>query len=179
MKQALEEKEVEVIQPKEVAPVEEAEKPQVIEEVDLSQKSWDGFLEYLFEHAPPALASSLEQGNFLETSVISKEKINCSIGFTESSAVFFEVLEENTFHEKLKKFLSEYFHVQSDNIQITLNKIDEEDDEFSSIAEIHEINEEKEKEQLRTDIKENEQIIGAQELFNAKIDKIVLHRENP
>ena len=111
--------------------------------------------------------------------MISKEKVNCSIGFTESSAVFFEVLEENTFHEKLKKFLSEYFHVLSDNIQITLNKIDEEDDEFSSIAEIHEINEEKEKEQLRADIKENEQIIGAQELFNAKIDKIVLHRENP
>ena len=107
-----------------------------------------------------------------------RKKINCSIGFTESSAVFFEVLEENTFHDKLKNFLSDYFHVQKEDIEITLNKIDEKD-EFSSIAEIHELNEEKEKEQMRSDIKANDQIIGAQQLFNAKIDKIVLHRENP
>ena len=50
MKQALEEKEVEVAQPEEIVSVEKVDEPQIIEEVDLSQKSWDGFLEYLFEH---------------------------------------------------------------------------------------------------------------------------------
>lgn len=169
----------EVIVAEDVAPVQEAIAPQevieVVKQVVESEKNWDTFLNYL-KNVAPAATSNLEQGNLLSPIMHSVNSLSVNLGFPASAKVFYEYLSEQEPKEKLISNLSQYFDVAPGNIQLDMSVISKEDnkDSFKSKVEI------KHEEHLK-DIQEKEENIAndpmisfAENLFNSKVDKIVL-----
>ena len=142
------------------------------------ERTWDGFLGYLSENSP-ATASNLEQGNIISPLLQEAENVSVEIGFADEAEVFLEYLQGATGSQKLKEHMALFFGVSEKNIFIRLTHVNEEEKErsdFKSKVEIKEKEEEKQEELDRQEILNDPMVLKAEELFNSKIDKVVLGR---
>ncbi|WP_127715386.1 DNA polymerase III subunit gamma/tau [Halobacteriovorax sp. HLS] len=143
-------------------------------------RSWDGFLAYLFK-VSPAAASNLEQGNIINPLTVTESTVVIDIGFPETSKVFLDYLKEAEAFKKLTSQVCDFFNVEEKNVTIVLELVGNEDaieTDFKSKAEIKQMLEDKEEDRQKNDILNNPLIVQAQDIFNSKIDKVIIKKES-
>jgi DNA polymerase-3 subunit gamma/tau len=154
---------------------------ELLKEKDIQDlpRNWDGFLAYLFKVSPSA-ASNLEQGNILNPLTYSGTSVVIEIGFPEASKVFLDYLKEPEAFAKLTKQVCDFFSLEEDKVTIDLELVHEEmakDSDFKSKAEIKQIAEDKEEDRKKNEMLTDPLIVQAENIFNTKIDKIVVRKE--
>ena len=152
------------------------EKP---EEVFLNSKdkTWENFLDFLRDKSP-ASASNIEQGNTLGEISIKEDRVIVEYGFTSSSKVFLDYIQEKDVYSKLVGFMSEYFSVDKDNIELRLTLVDEVRQKESNFLSKAEMKKEKENnfiEEKRQGFLNDPIIKEAEQLFNTKVDKVIMN----
>ena len=129
-------------------------------------------MEYLFQKNK-VLESNLAQGNLTGELGVVDGSLDLKIGFSQSAAVFTEVLKQRL--DDLKLILSEYFSVEADQIRVELEVVKNEED-FKSRVDLEEEELQKANEMKEKGIKENPHILKAQKLFGSQIDKVILNK---
>lgn len=156
-------------------PVVEIVPEQVIEK----DFTWDGFIIDL-KKKYKALAANLERGNVLGEFVVAKEQMSIEIGFTKDNKIFLDFLKENDARKTIKEELSSFFEVELSKVEIQFSFVDEETKEkrnFKSKVEIEEHSFNLRQEEKRQNILDNKFIQEAEKIFNTKINKVVLNKE--
>lgn len=172
IQEAMEEKsteEVQVDQPI-VAPVEEV----VLES---GEKSWEGFLKSLAKISPAA-ASNLEQGNLVTPINVTELQVSVDFAYSSDGKVFYDYMIEDESQKKLVDNLKKYFGCDDVHLSITLLD-DEKADEanFISRAAIKEEEEQKVHDNKRDEILNDPIIQNAQDIFSAKVDKVIVDKK--
>ena len=150
------------------------------EVIENSDKSWEGFLNYL-TGVSPASSSNLEQGNLTRPLAYVEGTVAVSLGFPQSSKVFFDYLNEAEAYEKLKTNIAKYFDVELEKVSLILNlvnKAEAEKTSFQSKFEIKVKEEEIVNQNKEKEIASDEMIKHAEDIFGSSIDKIVLNEKN-
>ena len=145
------------------------EKPKVVENRDLT---WEGFLNDLGSKSP-ASASNLEQGNTLSPVVLNNGHLAIELGFGFAGQVFMDYLNEPEVYQKVLNNLSEYFNIEQKNIKFELKQVTGKED-FVTQAEIRENQANANLKDRVDEFKNNPLLKKAEELFNSKVDKVVL-----
>lgn len=164
------------VQQVEIQQSEHATPIEVLVEKDLS---WDGFIAEL-KKSNKSLAANLERGNILGEFLFNKEMVSLDIGFTEENKIFLDFLKENDARKILKEELCKFFEVDVENIEIALSLVDNQTKEkrnFKNKVEIEEHDFKLRQEEKKKDILENKYIQEAEKIFNTKIDKIIINKE--
>ena len=140
------------------------------------KSSWEEFLSFLNKHSP-ASASNLEQGNILQPVVVSNNTLHVELGFGTAEQVFYDYLHDRDVMERLKNNLATFFKLPVTRVRINLQLVDQQkkiETNFRSRAE----NSKQQlqlKQQQQVDQLRNDPLIGfAEELFNSKIDKVII-----
>ncbi|OUR92990.1 DNA polymerase III, subunit gamma and tau [Halobacteriovorax marinus] len=169
-----------VVVPAEVVDEQKSEKAtqELLKEKSVEElpRDWDGFLAYLFK-VSPAAASNLEQGNILSPLSYNGDSVFIEIGFPESSGVFLEYLNEADSFAKLEQQVSSFFNVEIEKINLQLEMVEEEkaiESDFKSKAQIKQFEEEKVEAGKKEELLANPLIKQAEEIFNSKIDKVII-----
>jgi DNA polymerase-3 subunit gamma/tau len=147
-------------------------------EIQELPRNWDGFLAYLFK-VSPAAASNLEQGNILNPLTYCGSSVVIEIGFPETSKVFLDYLNEPQALEKLKKQVCDFFNVDPENVSVNLELVHQEkveSSDFKSKAQLKQLAEEQEETRKKEELLSDPLIVQAQDIFNSKIDKIVIKK---
>lgn len=140
-------------------------------------KGWSSFLDYV-RSVSPVTSSNLEQGNILSGPDFKDGQLFLNIGFAKSGQIFHEYLCVPEVSERIKKYLADYFEIQSQQVVLSFLLVSEgvgDKNEFLSIAE------EKDKQAFQDRLDREKEmrldplINYAQEIFGAKVDKIVLN----
>ncbi|HLE09713.1 MAG: DNA polymerase III, subunit gamma and tau [Bdellovibrionales bacterium RIFOXYD12_FULL_39_22] len=145
------------------------------------EKNWEGFLHYLAAISPVSVAN-LEQGNITKISNLANSALPLEIelSFGEAEQVFYEHLQEKSVQEKLIEHLSEYFSKNKSNLKLEfklINAHERERTNFQSRMEQKLEDEEKNAENWRQELLNDEIILSAEKLFNSKIDKVVINKQ--
>lgn len=143
-------------------------------------KNWDGFLTYL-SSVSPATSSNLEQGNIIAPLFYNEDSVTVNLGFSESSKVFLEYLQDQEINQKVVLHLGKFFGVPEDKVNLELTYISAEEkieSNFLSRAEIKDKAEDIIVEEKKEDFLNNPLILQAQDIFNTKVDKIVIGKDN-
>jgi DNA polymerase-3 subunit gamma/tau len=135
--------------------------------------TWDGFLDSLRTKAP-AMTSNLEQGNIVGDLYLEAGSLKIEIGFADSEKVFFDFLQDTSASTKLCPFLAQYFEVALEKVNLKLTHVQQEN--FQSKAAIQEIARIDAEKVDENNILENPFVKQAQELFGAKVDKVILNK---
>lgn len=169
-----------VVIPAEVADEKKSEKAhqELLKEKSVEElpRDWDGFLAYLFK-VSPAAASNLEQGNIISPLSYNGESVVIEIGFPESSGVFLEYLKEADSFSKLEQQVSSFFNVEKEKINLQLEMVREEvaiESDFKSKAQIKQHEEEQVELAKKEELLSNPLIQQAEDIFNSKIDKVII-----
>lgn len=154
---------------------------ELLKEKDIKDlpRNWDGFLAYLFKVSPSA-AANLEQGNILNPLTYSGTSVVIEIGFPEPSKVFLDYLKESEAFAKLTKQVCDFFSLEEDKVTIDLELVQDEDakdSDFKSKAQIKQIAEDEEESRTKHEMLTNPLIVQAEDIFNSKIDKVVVRKE--
>lgn len=147
-------------------------------EVKELPRNWDGFLAYLLKFSPAA-ASNLEQGNILNPLTFDGTNVLIDIGFPESSKVFLDYLNEPIALDKLKKQVCDFFSVEPENVTLNLELVHKEkvaESDFKSKAQLKQLAEDQEESRKKDELLSDPLIVQAQEIFNSKIDKVVIKK---
>ena len=158
-------------------PIEET-KDKISEERTVA-KSWQGFLKYLLGKNQP-LAINLERGNLTQEFDENSEPIVLKIGFSLECKIFHDYVVEKEIQDQLKELLRDYLKT-SNNITLQFEIMDEDmakEANFKSIVDIEVDKEIAHRDEQRERILNNKFIKSAEELFDSKIDKIVLNEDN-
>lgn len=149
----------------------EVEKKKIIEKP--KPKTWDGFLEYTFEKKK-SLGVNLERGNVLGSKVFDSAK-KVELGFKETDKIFYDFLMEPENKKELLDILNEYcqFDVKLE-LKLLENKKEE---EFKSTVEIREEKLENQQKDAEENFRNNKFLRQAEEVFNSKVNKIVLEKK--
>ena len=169
----------EVVKDKEIAKAEDIVELLKGKDIQDLPRNWDGFLAYLFKVSPSA-AANLEQGNILNPLTYSGTSVAIEIGFPEPSKVFLDYLKEADAFAKLTKQVCDFFSVEEDKVTINLELVQEDiakDTDFKSKAQIKQLAEDKEVDRKKSEMLLNPLIVQAEEIFNSKIDKVVVKKE--
>lgn len=164
------------LKPDSEQPVEES-KPQPPEQVE--EKSWEGFIKFLYQEAK-SLAVNIERGNLLNKEDFEEPGAFLRVAFTKDCKIFFDFLNDIDRKHELIEMLSEYLGLNKEDLSINFEILDEnleENQSFQSSVEIEENNIAQVKEEKRQEILNNKFIKSAEDLFNSKIDKVVLNEE--
>ncbi len=164
------------LKPDSEQPVEES-KPQPPEQVE--EKSWEGFIKFLYQEAK-SLAVNIERGNLLNKEDFEEPGAFLRVAFTKDCKIFFDFLNDIDRKYELIEMLSEYLGLNKEDLSINFEILDEnleENQSFQSSVEIEENNIAQVKEEKRQEILNNKFIKSAEDLFNSKIDKVVLNEE--
>ena len=164
------------LKPDSEQPVEES-KPQPPEQVE--EKSWEGFIKFLYQGAK-SLAVNIERGNLLNKEDFEEPGAFLRVAFTKDCKIFFDFLNDIDRKHELIEMLSEYLGLNKEDLSINFEILDEnleENQSFQSSVEIEENNIAQVKEEKRQEILNNKFIKSAEDLFNSKIDKVVLNEE--
>ena len=164
------------LKPDSEQPVEES-KPQPPEQVE--EKSWEGFIKFLYQGAK-SLAVNIERGNLLNKEDFEEPGAFLRVAFTKDCKIFFDFLNDIDRKYELIEMLSEYLGLNKEDLSINFEILDEnleENQSFQSSVEIEENNIAQVKEEKRQEILNNKFIKSAEDLFNSKIDKVVLNEE--
>jgi DNA polymerase-3 subunit gamma/tau len=152
---------------------------EVVQEESKHEKTWEGFLEFLAE-VSPAAASNLEQGNLTKPLSYTADSVLVSLGFPQSAKVFYDYLNDQDSYEKLKANLSKFFAVALGNVYLELHLVDKQkadETHFESKFEIKLKEEESERQHKKSEIKSDNIIKHAQDIFGSSVDKIILHED--
>lgn len=140
----------------------------------LAPAHWDDFMAFLYKKSP-ASASYLEQGNILVPVAEENEKLMVKIGFPLASKIFFEYLGDSDSLTRLKKNLADFYQKDEKNVLVELKLMTEAEGSIASKVEIEE-KKKQEGQNLRQDeFLNNPMVKLAQNLFEAKIDKVILN----
>jgi len=145
--------------------------------VSAKPKSWESFFSFL-EQSSPATASNLEQGSIVEKMKLFDESLKIQYGFKDSAKVFWEHLNENETKKRLEGFISKFFDIPLQGVDIKLNLLTKEQglkEEFLSVAEKNQKRDELLNEKNKQDLKSHPMIQEAEKLFNSKVDKVILN----
>ena len=145
--------------------------------VSVKPKSWESFFSFL-EQSSPATASNLEQGSIVEKMKLFDESLKIQYGFKDSAKVFWEHLNENETKKRLEGFISKFFDIPLQGVDIKLNLLTKEQglkEEFLSVAEKNQKRDELLNEKNKQDLKSHPMIQEAEKLFNSKVDKVILN----
>ena len=145
--------------------------------VSVKPKSWESFFSFL-EQSSPATASNLEQGSVVEKMKLSDESLKIQYGFKDSAKVFWEHLNENETKKRLEGFISKFFDIPLQGVDIKLNLLTKEQglkEEFLSVAEKNLKRDELLNEKNKQELKSHPMIQEAEKLFNSKVDKVILN----
>ena len=126
------------------------------------------------------LGANLEQGNLVKPVAREAENIEVEIGFNEESKVFYDYLMESETREKIILCLSDFFNCSREQLRLELSLVKTEDKQrtgFKSVAEIHKENDAKEESELRENIQNDPMLKRAEEMFNSKVDKILITKK--
>lgn len=152
-------------------------KPVVKEEVKIIEveKDWDNFLSFLSKKAP-ATASNLEQGNLVAPLFYDQRVAKLEIGFNVAGKVFFDYLNDQEVTKKILTFMADFFNVAEENAQIRFQLMDNGVD-FKSTADIREENEKMDEDNKINSFKTNPLLLKAEQMFNSKIDKVIIEKK--
>mgnify|MGYP001414342442 CR=1 FL=1 len=154
----------------------EVEAPTVIVE---GERTWEGFLKFLYVDNK-SLAMNLERGNLASEFNPDLENIILTIAFSQECKIFYDYICERENKDKIIKLVKDYLGKEID-INVNTSLIDDETKEstnFKSVVEIEEDAEAKRKAEQRERIINNKFIKSAEELFDTKIEKIILNDDN-
>ncbi len=143
----------------------------------IKPKTWKSFFSFL-EESSPATASNLEQGSIVEGMKLYDDSLKIQYGFKESAKVFWEHLNENETKKRLEGFVSKFFDIPLQGVDIKLNLLTKEQglkEEFLSVAEKNQKRDELLSEKNKEELKSHPMIQEAEKLFNSKIDKVILN----
>lgn len=158
---------------------ENIEAPPIVEPVKPVEISWEGFIKDLYKNNKP-IAVNLERGNLLNKDALGKESTTLNIAFAEECRIFFDFLNEYDNTQSLLKSLADYTSSEPAKLSLNLHMINEqarEDRNFKSSVEIEEHAIMLKQDEKRKEIETNKYIKEAEELFNSKVDKIILNEE--
>ena len=162
--------------------VEELSEPIIEEKIEVvstsKEFSWANFLKFLYEKNK-SIAVNLERGNLTNTFSINGNEINLEVSFTDKCKIFYDFLNESDSIGQIKTLFSEYIGEEKP-VSLRINLIDEameESTNFQSLVDVEEGEIQKVQEEKRQKILNNKFIKNAEELFNTKIEKIVLNDE--
>lgn len=139
-------------------------------------KTWDGFLSYL-RQTSAATAANLEHGNLWEDLVPTSKPLLISVAFPEEAAVFQEYVEDKDVYARLKNHIADYFEIDIEQVQFRtklLSSTEKENVQFKTKVEIEDEAKQSEEEEKRKRILNNSFVKEAENLFNARVDKIIL-----
>lgn len=159
--------------------VEVVEQEVVIEPVETQKKkdlTWDGFLKHL-SSVSRSLLMNLERGNLLNKNDLGKENSNLIVQFSEECKIFHDFLKDPENYKPLKQEMADYWGQPVEMFQLNFEVLSHDmkvDSKFLSVVEIEEDKEMKEAQLKRDKILNNKYILNAEELFNTKVDKVVL-----
>ena len=145
----------------------------------MEEKSWEGFIKFLYQEAK-SLAVNIERGNLLNKEDFEEPGAFLRVAFTKDCKIFFDFLNDIDRKHELIEMLSEYLGLNKEDLSINFEILDEnleENQSFQSSVEIEENNIAQVKEEKRQEILNNKFIKSAEDLFNSKIDKVVLNEE--
>ncbi|MCO4792917.1 MAG: DNA polymerase III subunit gamma/tau [Bacteriovoracaceae bacterium] len=166
---------VEEVQPvvEEVLPIAEEVQPEIQDE----PKDWEAFLVYL-KKENSATATYLEHGNIVKPMRKTENGIEISYAFPDKDRVMYDHIMEN--RDMLLTHLSNFFEVDENEIEFEAELIlekDREDSSFRSKVEIIEEEIEIEQNKKREELATDDLIQKAEDLFNTKVDKIILNKD--
>lgn len=139
-------------------------------------ESWDQALSLIREEAH-AMAAYLERTNLLSPIESDGEKTNVNIGVPEHEKIIFDYLENDETREKVRTLLAKAFKKEVSLEFQLLEKEETEKMQFKTKAEIIEEREQKELEDKESRLKNNSMLRKAEDIFNSKVDKVVLNKE--
>lgn len=148
---------------------------QVVDEV----KSWELFIRYVYSNHK-AVGVNLERGNLLNSDDFLIEASHLKIAFTHECKIFYDFLGDTENRNELTSLLAGYLGIAEDQVKYSLEIINEEEKEktnFQSAVEIEETAIQAGKDKQKNTILTNKYIKDAEELFNSKIEKVVLNDE--
>ncbi|EQC42891.1 DNA polymerase III, subunit gamma and tau [Bacteriovorax sp. BSW11_IV] len=138
------------------------------------EKTWEGFLGAL-GGISPAAASNLEQGNLVSPLHYDGRRVMVELGFSKSGKVFFDYINESESRAKLVDNLKKYFNCE--DVSLNIMMVESEEENFISRADIKEMDEEKKLNEKREKILNDPLIVSAQDIFNSKVDKVVIDKK--
>jgi DNA polymerase-3 subunit gamma/tau len=155
-------------------------KVEKIEPATSEPKSWEGFLKYLYESRSSASAVNLERGNLLNKENFGQDELVYKVAFEQDCRIFFDYLSEPEHKKNLIELLASYLGTEMDKVFIDFQVLDDETvqaSNFKSSADVVIQNEKDIEEQRTNEILNNKYIKDAENIFNSKIDKVVLNEK--
>ncbi len=157
----------------------EERKSKVTSSIEKSKASetWEEALESVREESQ-ATAAYLERSNPLGSIKIKDNLVEINLGLPDHEKMMFDHLDDNESKKKIKVLLENAF--QKDvNLKFTLlEETERERIQFKTKSEMIEEEEEEKKKMKEEGLKNNKLVLKAEEIFNSKIDKIVLNKNN-
>ncbi|MFT6068773.1 MAG: DNA polymerase-3 subunit gamma/tau [Bacteriovoracaceae bacterium] len=144
--------------------------------IESTEKTWKGFLAHVHEISP-VTGHNLEQGNINSEPKIISGNLVVEIGFPKSAKVFFEYLSQSEIQKKLSKEFSEYYCVEIEKIILNFD-LKGQEDSFRSVANIKDEEHEEKIKKKEEDLLNNPNLKMAETLFNTKVDKVVVNKQD-
>lgn len=141
--------------------------------------SWDAFIEFVRGVSPPA-ATNLEQGNLLHPVSKKEEVVDVELVFGPDQKLFYDYLSEEENRKRMSGYVSDYYRIPADNVQLSFKLIDEQkkiEHGFMSKVEVREKHEEEVLNKKKNAFVSHPMILEAEKIFNAKIDKVILDKK--
>jgi DNA polymerase-3 subunit gamma/tau len=143
------------------------------------EKSWENFVKNVMS-SHKAIAANLERGNLLQPINLETENLYLNMGISEDDKIFYEFINDPDHKQRINELLSEFFEKDISKIQLKLTLLsaqEKEEKQFLSKADIVEKQYDDKLKQRRKNILDNKFILEAQELFNRKVDKVIVNED--
>lgn len=164
----------EAIEVKEVQLEKEIIEKVIVEKID-ETPSWKGFLKHLYAISA-AKGSNLEQGNIISEPKMLGEGVTVKLGFPKSAKVFYEYLSQLDVRVEIEKELAAYYKVNVEKVDLELD-LKGQEETFHSVANLKDIKLEEDIKEAEEQIRNDPSIKMAEELFNSKVDKIIIDKK--
>lgn len=139
-----------------------------------TERNWENFLSFIDRYNPGGKAR-LEQGDISEEPQLVNGELYVELCYKSNCEIFYEHIVEPQTKVDLLRLLASFYEVAESNIHFDVKLLSKEVEEnFSSRAEKKEAILQEEREQLKHNLKENDMLKKAEEMFNSKIDHIKL-----
>lgn len=153
-------------------------KKKSIAEPVIINKTWPEFIKHSMQDNK-SVGINLERGNLLNSPTILNTVNSFEVAFSQENKIFYDFLMEPKAFGELKKSLESY--LERNDFKLKLSLISEEkeaDVNFESAVEIEERKIAEEKEQQEEDFRNHPFLKQAEDVFNTKINKVVLTDKN-
>ncbi len=149
-------------------------------QINFEERTWKDFLTFIFKKSP-ASAANLGQGNILNPIKREGGELLIELGFKSSGKIFLDYLQDKAVFEKLVKNIAEFFGVNNSDVRLVLTLLAESEETESTFLSVMDEEEKKiteEKSKTEYDLVNDPLVRKAEQLFNAKVDKVILNTRN-